>query len=343
MRIVSKLIKYIVSMSDKYDNSFGNVNEEPLVYSPYNPNNKEVTSEDIKGIFQKYDLPIDKIHNLVLYKRAFVHRSYVKKSKHENKLNNIVIEECPEDCIPLKTKSNERLEFLGDGILECVTKYYLYRRFPKEDEGFMTQKKINIVKNEHIGKLAYDIGLHRFFIISKHAEEKHIRNNVKKLGCLFEAFIAAMFLDFNKTVIEDEDKWFSYVFVTGPGFQMVQKFIENVFEKHVDWTSLLCDDDNYKNILQIRIQKHFKAIPSYLMIENEEDIFHMGVYLVLNYNKPLRVEDAILLENMTNLNMDEHPSMFVLLGTGKHKIKKKAEQMACNVALKSLNEKKLNE
>ena len=44
----------------------------------------------------------------------------------------------------LRTKSNERLEFLGDGVLECITKYYLYRRFPKENEGFMTEKKSHL-------------------------------------------------------------------------------------------------------------------------------------------------------------------------------------------------------
>ena len=44
-----------------------------------------------------------------------------------------------------KGASYERLEFLGDGVLECITKYYLYRRFPKEDEGFMTEKKIALV------------------------------------------------------------------------------------------------------------------------------------------------------------------------------------------------------
>ena len=48
--------------------------------------------------------------------------------------------------MPLKTKSNERLEFLGDGVLELITKYYLYRRFPKENEGFMTEKKNSISK-----------------------------------------------------------------------------------------------------------------------------------------------------------------------------------------------------
>ena len=73
----------------------------------------------------------------------------------------ITIAPKPPGCLPLSTKSNERLEFLGDGVLECITKYYLYRRFPKEDEGFMTEKKIALVKNESIGKLAYEMGLNK--------------------------------------------------------------------------------------------------------------------------------------------------------------------------------------
>ena len=83
------------------------------------------------------------------------------------------------------------------GVLECITKYYLYRRFPKENEGFMTEKKIALVKNESIGKMAYDMRLNNWLIISKHAEEKNIRTNLKKLGCLFESFLGALFLDFN--------------------------------------------------------------------------------------------------------------------------------------------------
>jgi hypothetical protein len=50
-----------------------------------------------------------------------------------------VISAKPDNCVPLFTKSNERLEFMGDGILECITKY-LYKRFPKENEGFMTEE-----------------------------------------------------------------------------------------------------------------------------------------------------------------------------------------------------------
>ena len=47
--------------------------------------------------------------------------------------------------------------------------------------------------------------------------KKKTRTNLKKLGCLFEAFLGALFLDFNKINIDDSDDWFKNVFVTGPG------------------------------------------------------------------------------------------------------------------------------
>jgi hypothetical protein len=72
------------------------------------------------------------------------------------------------------------------------------------------------------------------------------------------------------------------MFVTGPGFQMAQKFIENVFEKHIDWTALIQNDDNYKNILQVKIQKEFKVTPHYLEIEYDMELgYKMGVYICL--------------------------------------------------------------
>ena len=117
------------------------------IFDPYNPENVEITLKDIQCILTKYGIP-PIIHNIELYKRAFIHRSYTKRPQFENQQQNITIVEKPGNCLPLKSKSNERLEFLGDGILELVTKYYLYRRFPKENEGFMTSKKISIVKNE---------------------------------------------------------------------------------------------------------------------------------------------------------------------------------------------------
>ena len=176
---------------------------EFLYFDPYNPLNVQITENDIKNILKRYNINIP-VHNFTLYKRAFVHPSYTRRPDDENKANNIVIANKPDNCLPLHTKCNERLEFLGDGVLECVTKYCLYKRFPKENEGFMTEKKIALVKNESIGRLAYEMGLHKWYIISKHSEGKQTRVNLKKLGCLFEAFIGALFLDFNKININDE-------------------------------------------------------------------------------------------------------------------------------------------
>jgi ribonuclease-3 len=316
--------------------------DEGLVFNPYNSNNVEITLNQVQSILTKYGVP-GKVHNMALYNRAFVHRSYTKRPQLYNIQENITITEQPIDCMPLHTKSNERLEFLGDGILECITKYYLYRRFPKENEGFMTEKKIALVKNEAIGKLALEMGLHKYYIISKHAEEKKTRTNLKKLGCLFEAFLGALFLDFNKIDVLDEEGWFKNVFVTGPGFQIAQIFIEGIFEKHVDWVKLIQDDDNYKNILQVKIQKKFQDTPHYIEISHDDDYgYEMGVYLCLGQKiHEVRKENASdfktfgSFENIQS-RFETEGKIFVYLGRGIHKIKRKAEQLACEETLKLL-------
>ena len=316
---------------------------DEMVFDPFNPLNKEIRRTDIENILKKYGLP-PRITNINLFKRAFIHRSYVKRPYVENVANNITVVDRRHDCLPLKTKSNERLEFLGDGILECITKYYLYRRFPKENEGFMTEKKIALVKNESIGRLAYEMGINRWYIMSKNAEEKKTRTNLKKLGCLFEAFLGALFLDFNKINVKDDDKWFENVFVTGPGFQMAQIFVESIFEQHVNWMDLLQNDDNYKNILQVKIQKEFKTTPVYMEISEEspDEGYHMGVFLCLGQDSHgLAVNTSIPLGRLKTFakiqeHMQEYGKIFVFLGDSKHKIKKKAEQSACKMALDQL-------
>jgi dsRNA-specific ribonuclease len=315
---------------------------DELVFDPYNPINKEITLNEVQSILTDYGIP-GIVHNLELYKRAFVHRSYTKRPYLENQEQNITIVERPQDCMELKTKSNERQEFLGDGVLELITKYILYKRFPKENEGFMTEKKIAIVKNEAIGKIAYEMKLHNWLIMSKNAEEKKTRTNLKKLGCLFEAFIGAMFLDFNKITISDENGWFQNVFTSGPGFQMAQKFVEGVFEKHIDWVELIKNDDNYKNILQVKIQKEFKVTPHYVELDiSDEEGYHMGVFLCVGdqiYN--MDINNAVPYEQYGSFasitqEIELSSKVLVFLGEGTHKIKKKAEQMACNEVIQKL-------
>ena len=316
--------------------------EEGLIFNPFNSNNVEITLSDVQSILKNYGVNYE-IDNINLYLRSFVHRSYVKRPALENATLDIKVADKPYDCLALKTKSNERLEFLGDGVLELVTKYYLYKRFPKADEGFMTEKKIALVKNEHIGKLAYEMKLHKWFILSKHAEEKNIRTNFKKLGCLFEAFIAAIFLDVNKLSIYDEHKWFSNTFTTGPGFQMAQIFIENIFERHVDWITLIKTDDNFKNRFQVLVQKEFKITPHYLEINHcIETGYEMGVYICLGQEiHETKITNAINFKEIksfkvVNEMLEKNSKLLIYMGKGIHKIKKKAEQIACEEALKQI-------
>jgi dsRNA-specific ribonuclease len=323
------------------------LDSEELIFNPYNSNNNEITSGIVQELLSKYGI-FTKPFNLELYKRAFIHKSYTKRPKLENSLANITISDKPENCLPLKTKSNERLEFLGDGVLELITKYYLYKRFPKADEGFMTEKKIALVKNEHIGKLALEMGLNKYFIISRHAEEKNIRNNLKKLGCLFEAFIGAIFLDFNRISIKDEYGWFENVFNCGPGLQMAQIFVENVFEKHVDWTNLINNDDNYKNKLQVIIQKEFKITPDYVELktpkldddDDNDKLYVMGLYICFGQNiHNAKISNAVNFDKLGSFKaihelLEKQDKLLVFLTKAEHKIKKKAEQIACDQAIK---------
>jgi dsRNA-specific ribonuclease len=331
------------------DDDINKVNER-LVFNPYNPLNTEIQYSDIISILEFYGIPVNDLKhrpNIKLYKRACIHRSYTKRPYLENDQCNIIVTERPDNCMALSTKSNERLEFLGDGVLECITKYYLYRRFPKENEGFMTEKKIALVKNEAIGRLAMDMGLHRWLIISKHAEEKHIRYNIKKLGCLFESFLGALFLDFNHMSVTDDEGLFSNIFVTGPGFQMAQIFVENIYDKHVDWIDLIKNDDNYKNIFQVKIQKAFKTTPHYVELEHDIDRgYTMGVYLNIGYKlHEINTDNAIAFEFFGSLDsIVEYinsevtkRNVLVFFAQSMHKIKKKAEQSACKEALELIN------
>ena len=375
MRFISFTQKNPITMQYPTDDDIsikrGANGQETYVFDPYNEKNVEITPADVESILRAYGIDAP-IHNFNLYKRAFVHQSYMKRPQSDNRAHNITIVDCPPGCLPLYSKSNERLEYIGDGVLENITKYYLYCRFPKEEPGFLTDKKIALVKNESIGKMALEMGLHRWLVISKHAESKQIRMNLKKLGCLFEAFVGAIFHDFNRVVVKDEAGWFDR-FDTGPGFQMAQVFVRNVYEKHVDWVELVQNDDNFKNILQVRIQKEFKTTPHYMEIRgtslggtsfsgtslggtesmNEEESdegssqkYHMGVYLCLGRDPHLlKHAESVTLESQNikhysdvHAHVASHGSLFLFLGEGRHGIKKKAEQMASRMALERMAE-----
>ena len=114
-------------------------------------------------------------HNIDLYRTAFAHKSQEYRSK---KLGN-------------KPLNNERLEFLGDAVLETVVSHIVYRHFPNKREGFLTNTRSKIVSRESLGKLAKELHIDRLI-----QSQTHSRTHNSYLGGnSFEALMGAIYLD----------------------------------------------------------------------------------------------------------------------------------------------------
>lgn len=113
---------------------------------------------------------------LELLKTALIHRSYLNEHKE--------IEE-----------SNERLEFLGDAVLELVVSEFLYRHYPKKLEGELTGLRAKIVQTKTLARVAKNLRLPLYLQMSKGEAESGGRDNESLLADGFEALIGAVFLD----------------------------------------------------------------------------------------------------------------------------------------------------
>ena len=130
-------------------------------------------------------------------------------------------------------RSNERLEFLGDAILDAVIAEYLYTKFPNEDEGYLTKLKSKVVSRQTLGGIAESIGVENHIIYQK---GRAIKLSTLE-GNAFEALIGAIYLD--------------------GGFEAVKRTIyHHVFRLHVDLSSLLEKEIDFKSRLFIWAQKN---------------------------------------------------------------------------------------
>ena len=114
-------------------------------------------------------------HNIDLYRTAFAHKSHEYRSK---KTGN-------------KPLNNERLEFLGDAVLETVVSHIFYRQYPNKREGFLTNTRSKIVSRESLGKLAKELGIDRLIQSQTHGRT----HNSYLEGNSFEALMGAIYLD----------------------------------------------------------------------------------------------------------------------------------------------------
>ncbi len=147
-------------------------------------------------------------HNIELYKLALIHKSA-----------SLILE----DGRPI---NNERLEFLGDAVIESVTSDYVFIEFPEQDEGFMTQLRSRIVSRQSLNALAVKLGLDKQVIAGAGAglAQKHI------FGDAFEAMMGAIYLD--------------------QGYEFVNRLlINNIFFRYLNIDELTRIDPDYKSRL----------------------------------------------------------------------------------------------
>ena len=139
--------------------------------------------------------------------------------------------------------NNERLEFLGDAILDAIIADYLFRKFPDRNEGFLTKMRSKMVKRKHLNLLAYRMGINQ--LIVSHAI---IENTSRHLyGNAFEALVGSIYLD--------------------KGYNRSYQFIERIIDKYVDIEKLKDSDNDYKSKLIEWAQK--KKIE--VFFDSEED------------------------------------------------------------------------
>jgi len=196
--------------------------------------------KNIKALEKKICINF-KDQNLLM--KAFVHRSYLNE-------NNIAEE------------SNERLEFLGDAVLELVITEYLYEKY-KKDEGELTAIRSALVRGRNLSEVATEVGLYDCLFLSIGEKKSSEKAKSLILANALEALIGAIYLDL--------------------GYEVVKEFIvKNIASK----ADTILEDKLYidsKSELQEKIQETQKITPHYRVLSEEgpdhNKKFTSGVYV----------------------------------------------------------------
>ena len=168
-------------------------------------------------------------NDLSIYEQAFLHRSASAKTEKGRWVNN------------------ERLEFLGDAILDSIIADILFRKFETKKEGFLTNTRSKIVQRDTLNKLAVKLGLDKLVVSST----KGVSHNNYMYGNAFEAFVGAIYID--------------------QGYDVCKRFIEErVIAPYLDLTQIARKEVNFKSKLIEWSQKN-KAQIEFLLIESFTD------------------------------------------------------------------------
>jgi ribonuclease-3 len=276
----------------------------------FNSENILMTKADLFSILDKSGMDYSKIKSKIgamdisEFQIAFNHKSYCM---HNIKISDELKEEAKTWPIPLQKTSNERYEFLGDSVIDLIIANYLFERYPKEKEGFMTKLRTKLVCTKTLAKLSSYLNLTKYIVMSKYVEDMcEGRDNPKLLENCFESFVGVTYKLF--------------------GFEFCNSFVLALIENMdlIDIGDLIENDDNFKDQLLRYCHKTFDGRnPVYKQLAMEglsnHAIFTMCVMVPISEDKSL------------------------LMGRAKGANKKEAEQESAKIALEKLKRGDLTE
>ncbi len=181
-------------------------------------------------------------YNIDLYKLAFIHKSASLVLEDGTHINN------------------ERLEYLGDAVIEAITSDYLYIEFPESNEGFLTQMRSKIVSRQSLNAIAKDLGIHQRLIASTNGSV--MQKNVD--GDAFEALMGAIYLD--------------------KGYDFANRLLINqVYSQYLDLNQLLLSETDFKSRLIEWAQKQRHHIEFVTVSDSSSKVnkpkFHSSVMI----------------------------------------------------------------
>lgn len=158
--------------------------------------------------------------------------------------------------------NNERLEFLGDAVVEFYVSRYLYENFPDATEGELSKLRAGVVNRRYLGDRAKQIGLGSLLLLGKGEEQTGGRERRSSLGSALEALIGAIFLS--------------------SGIEVTGKFIKKVIIEPASELLHAGVDRDYKSQLQELVQRQLHFLPYYRTV-NEEGPDHKKTFVVEVY------------------------------------------------------------
>lgn len=146
----------------------------------------------------------------------------------------------------ISTDSYERLEFLGDAVLDLIVTEIIFTEFPDENEGFLTKLRAQLVKGDALAEYARGLNLSDLLVIGERAQGQGIEFSKSVLADVFEALIGAIYID--------------------QGYKDTALFVGGVIDQYVDFEGIIDTLDNHKSLLLEYAQANKLVIPTYEVV-----------------------------------------------------------------------------